>query len=254
MTAPVVSIDFEPDACPEGWSCESASSTALTSELQYLGISFFTEENSLAIDDWFREILVDLIRCLYLSRQILAHRNLSLEPERERWLYLKVQALSCRLLARTQLTGIQAALRIATMLFILSITDYVGARVTALLLLPKLQNVLEGISLETSSPDSQQFPGLIFWMSSLGALVSRPAARIVSTDPPSPKTSLHNRQADFFSFQTARAAYQIGLEANIDKHRSFLQTYLYLDVNGGDNGSELRSLVETIARIDQELL
>jgi hypothetical protein len=254
MTAPIVSIDFEPDSWPKGWSCEAMSSAALTAELQNLGISFFTEENSLAIDDWFQEIFVDLIRCVQLSRHALPHRNLSSEPEPERWLYLKVQALSCRLLAQTELAGVQEALRIATLLFILSITDYIGARVTALSLLPKLQTVLEKISFETSSPDLQQFPGLLFWMSSVGALISRPAARIVSAVPNSPKGTLYSQQADFFSIQTAHAAYQIGLEPNIDKYRSFLQTYLYLDMNGGDDGAELRSLVETIARIDQDFL
>lgn len=253
MAAPIPITDFEPDSWPEGWPSQSMFSTALPPELRNLGTSFFAAGNVSAIDDWYREILVDLVACVQISHYGSARPNQSPEPVHERWLYLKVQALNYRLLARTELVGIQEALRVATLIWILSITDYVGAGLTALLLLPKLQAALEMAKLRESS-SSRLLLGLYFWMSSLGGLVSLSAAKQISISSSSPRGTLYGQQFNFFSLHTAQTARLIGLETKVDVYRSFLQTYLYLDVNGGTEGGDLKYLVETVSRIDQDSL
>jgi len=181
----------------------------------------------------------------------LGRPNQSLEPAHEQWLYRKVQALNYRLLARTELIGIQEAVRVATLLWVLSITDYVGAGLTALFLLPKLQAALEMTKLKEPS-SSRLLPGLYFWMSCLGALVSLSAAKqtLISSGSSSPRGTLYSQQFNLFSLHAAQTAHLIGLETKADVYRSFLQTYLYLDLNGGSEEDDLKYLVETVSRID----
>ncbi|KIW74123.1 hypothetical protein Z517_12533 [Fonsecaea pedrosoi CBS 271.37] len=98
MSAPVLTIAFE----PEGWPYQSVSSSRRSSSA-----------------------------CAISHHASASQPNqIPEQPEHERWLYLKVQALNYRLLARTDLDGIHEALRIATLLWILSITEYVGAELT----------------------------------------------------------------------------------------------------------------------------
>ncbi|KAK5048252.1 hypothetical protein LTR84_005922 [Exophiala bonariae] len=253
MAAPIPLADFEPDGLPEGWPPQSIFSTALPPELRNLGTSFFAAGDLSALDDWYRDILVDLVACVQISHYVSGRPNQSLELVHERWLYLKVQALNYRLLARTELIGMQEAVRIATLLWVLSITDYVGAGLTALFLLPKLQAALKTAQFKEPS-SSRSLPGLYFWMSSLGALVALSAAKQILISSSSPRDALYSQQFNFFSLHAAQTAHLIGLETKSDVYRTFLQTYLYLDVNGGPGGDDLKYLVETVSRIDQDSL
>lgn len=251
MSAPILKTEFEPVGWPDGWPAQDVLSTSLEPEFQNLGTSFFSTENVSAFDNWYRELLIDLIACVRISHHASALPNRSPEHVNERWLYLKVQALNYRLLARTDLTGIQEALRVATLLWILSITDYVGAGLTALLLLPKLQAACEKAGMEAPS-SLRLFPGLHFWMSGLGALVSLSASKKLPAGSPSPKGIPYSQQFNFFSLHMAQTAHQIGLEATFDTYRRTLQTYLYMDINGGIEACELISLVDTVSSIDQD--
>ncbi|KIW13557.1 hypothetical protein PV08_08745 [Exophiala spinifera] len=253
MSAPVLTIAFEPDDWPEGWPRQSMSSTVLTPELRNLGTGFFTAENVSIIDDWHQKVLVDLVRCVQMSQHAYsAQPNRIPDPECERWLYLKVQALNYRLLARTELDGIQEALRIATLLWILSVTEYVGAELTAIIMLPKLQAALEMAKSSLEASSSQLFPELHFWMSGLGALVSLPATKRISTCSTTLEGIPYDQQFNFFSLHMAQNARRLRLETTFDAYHSFLQKYLYMNVNGGAQGADLKFLVEAVSGIDQD--
>jgi hypothetical protein len=253
MSPPILSTEFEPFGWPDGWSAQNVMSMSMTPEIRNLGTGFFTSENASALDSWYRELLTDLVLCVRVSRHASELPDRSLEHVNERWIYLKVQALSYRLLARTDLAGIQEALRIATLLWILSITDYVGAALTALLLLPKLQAAFEKASIEAQST-LRLFPGLYFWMSGLGALVALSASKNLPPDSLSPESVPYSQEVNFFSLRMAQTARQLGLDTTFVAFRRTLQTYLYLDINGGVEACDLISLVDAASRMDQSAL
>ena len=142
MSTPLVEVDWDPPS----WSIKrwAAVKAELPPEIRNMGTSFFELENSVVIGPWQQAMILDMIALVQASYYVYKIQNTP-TPEDERWLYLKTQGVSHQLLARPSGTStpFQESLRLALLIWLLSVTDYMGSRVAAVETLDYLQKAQE---------------------------------------------------------------------------------------------------------------
>ena len=160
----------------------------------------------------------------------------------ERYLYLKVQAMAHRLLSMKFRPGLQESLRLALSLWLLSVTDYVGAKVAAVETLHFLRAAEEDASTLTET-ETVEILRLQLWISSLGAMISIPASATRCGQPQGCQCDSHE-QADFFINNVHKIARILDVPITRDAIRKFLEGYFYWE---NRQGTALSRLVQTMS-------
>ena len=164
----------------------------------------------------------------------------------ERYLYLKVQAMAHRLLSMKFRPGLQESLRLALSLWLLSVTDYVGAKVAAVETLHFLRSAEEDQS-TLAGTENADVLGLQLWISSLGAMISIPASATRCGQRQGCQCDSHE-QAEFSTNKVQKIARILDMPITRDAFREFLEGYFYWESR---QGTELSKLVQAMSRTDE---
>lgn len=230
-------LDWEPPAWSQPHVTFDTAATRRDGAMS--GQSFFVTGNGMMIDDKIEGIIRTVISLVKVHNWGSAQETPI--PGLERWLYLKTQAVSHRLLCHQTESLRQKTLRIALMLWILTITEYVGAQAAAYMYLQQLQDV-ETEDVETEDAAA----GLILWINCVGAMIALPAAKLRCPSQGTCECQSHG-QADFFVSRVAMLASRLNLAQHVGEYRRFLEGYFYMEDRQGER---LTQLVEAVGALE----
>lgn len=205
--APIFPLDWEPASLPAQKMLKiQAEVEPLLSELAQ---GFFDLDKHL-LGPELLQIIDDIRVCAQVSQQVETQGVT--DPSNQQWLFLRHQAIICRLLSLSPSSEVQECCRVALLVWLLKITAYFGAQRWSKNLLPRLRAAI--LQLETSE---EQCPlVLMFWMTSLGAM-----------------TAEYTDERDWFLKRTTKAAWSLGLKLNKEPFRRVLRRFLFLKCEDG---------------------
>lgn len=200
--APIFPLDWEPGPLPAQKMLNIQNEVEpLLSELAQ---GFFGLDKHL-LGPELLQIIGDIRVCAQVSQQMESQEIT--DPSDQHWIFLRHQAITCRLLALSTSSETQECCRVALIVWLLKITVYFGAQRWSKNLLPRLkaailrlENLGEGYSLL-----------LMFWMVSLGAM-----------------TAEYTDERDWFLRQTTKAARSLGIKFDKEPFRRVLKRFLFL--------------------------
>jgi len=226
QSLPVLDVDWEPTPWPTDELLKIR--IAIGAPLSHLGSTFWQDIDASIATSTYAHLVSDLVECSHVAYWLWSESGIS--SEQQRWIYLKTQALSYRLMALTPTSDEHILLRAGLLRWLQCITDCVGTRLCSLVTLDRLEAALKemnGISLKAS-------PGLWLWCSSLGAMIA------LSTTP-SLKTAgqdAYGRRAAYFVDQTRLAMSELSLDSQ--DLEGYLSTSLYLPDRQQEGFTRLR--------------
>ena len=205
--APIFPLDWEPEPLPAQKMLQiQAEIEPLLSDLAQ---GFYDLDEHL-LGPEFLQVIDDICVCAQVSQQM--ETQAIIDPSNQHWLFLRHQAIICRLLSQVINSGIQECCRVALIVWLLKITVYFGAQRWSKNLLPRLKAAI--LKLKTSG---EQCPlVLMFWIYSLGAM-----------------TAEYTDERDWFLKQTTEAARSLGMKLDKEPFRCVLRRFLFLKCEDG---------------------
>ena len=205
--APIFPLDWEPGSLPAQKMLKiQIEVEPLFSELA----QGFFDLDRLLLGPELLQIIDDIRVCAQVSQQMETQEIT--DPSGQHWLFLRHQAIICRLLSLSPSSEIQKCCRVALIVWLLKITVYFGAQRWSKNLLPRLKAAI--LNLEISG---EQCPSLlIFWMVSLGAM-----------------TAEYTDERDWFLRQSTKAARSLGIKIDKELFRRVLKRFLFLKCEDG---------------------
>ncbi|MCJ1449813.1 hypothetical protein MMC28_000141 [Mycoblastus sanguinarius] len=156
------------------------------------------------------QVLDDIRVCAQVSQQIGTQE--STDPSDQRWLFLRHQAIFCRLLSLPTSSKTQECCRVALIVWLLKITVYFGAQRWSKRLLPALKAAI----LRLDIVGEWCHLVLMFWMTTLGAM-----------------TAEYTDERDWFLKRTMKAARSLGINPDKEPFRRILKRFLFLKCEDG---------------------
>ena len=204
---PILPLDWEPGVLP----AQKMLKIQLEVEplLSELAQGFFDLDKHLLGSEML-QIINDIRVCAQVSEQIRVHETT--EPSEQHWLFLRHQAMFCRLLSIPTKSEIQGCCRVALIVWLLKITGYFGAQRWSKRLLPGFKAAI--LCLDKSGEWCPSV--LMFWMTSLGAMTAE------STD-----------ESDWFLKRTIEAARSSGIKPDKESFRFVLKKFMFLEREEG---------------------
>lgn len=164
LTTPVVPLTWDPGPMPPMKRDELQLQKY--DNLSDLGKNLTQSSTNLKL----QQILRDIIKYTRTAHSAwLADADLTLELES--WLFLRLQALSYRLLSLDWLEGVDNCIRIATLVYLFHGIEYDGGQLSALTTLRHLRSALVDATFWNTSFDRE----LLFWCLCTGAMTSQPS-------------------------------------------------------------------------------
>ena len=205
--APVFSLDWEAGSLP-----------ALDMVKIHVGIDPSLSELAQGFFDIDRHILgpnmLQIIDDIRVCAQVSEHRGVekTIDASDQHWLFLRHQAIFCRLLSLETSSETQECCRVALIVWLLKITVYFGAQRWSKRLLPDLKVAI--LRLENAGEGCPLV--LMFWMTSLGAM-----------------TAEYTDVRDWFVKRTMKAARLLGIRIDKEPFRCVLKKFLFLKCEDG---------------------
>lgn len=204
---PIFPLNWEPESLPPQKMIKTQAEVEPL--LSQLAQGFFDLDKHL-LGPQLLQIVDDIRVCAQVSQQMEIQGITGLSNQR--WLFLRHQAITCRLLSLSPSSVIQECCRVALIVWLLKITVYFGAQRWSKNLLPRLQAAI--LQLKTSGEQCPMV--LMFWMASLGAM-----------------TAEYTDERDWFLKQTAKAARSLGMKFEKEPFRRVLRRFLFLKCEDG---------------------
>ena len=204
---PIFPLDWEPGVLP----AQKMLKIQLEVEpmLSELAQGFFDLDKHLLGSEML-QIIDDIRVCAQVSEQMRTQEIT--EPSKQQWLFLRHQAIFCRLLSTTFSNEIQECCRVALIVWLLKITGYFGAQRWSKRLLPGFKAAI--LRLDNSGKWCPSM--LMFWMNSLGAMTAE------TTD-----------ESDWFLKRTMDAARSLGIKPDNESFRFILRNFMFLEREEG---------------------
>ena len=204
---PIFPLDWEPGSLPAQKMLQIQ--TEVEPLLSELAQGFFNLDKQLLGPELLQTI-DDILVCAQVSQQMETQEVT--DASDQHWLFLRHQAIICRLLSVSPSSEIQECCRVALIVWLLKITVYFGAQRWSKNLLPRLKAAI--LRLENSG---ERCPSLLmFWMVSLGAM-----------------TAEYTDERDWFLRQTTKAARSLGIKFDKESFRRALKRFLFLQREDG---------------------
>jgi len=158
MTAPLLDCTWFPNSKP-------------TPDIQNITSSYWlprlgSQLLQIPMESSLRQIIQDTADCVRIADQAWSAPDL-VSAEVEEWLFLRLQALTYRLLSKDSLQGSDNCIRLATLVFLHNAKAYHGGHVASAALAEHLRSAL----VNTSFEDKTFGPGLQMWCLCTGAMV-----------------------------------------------------------------------------------
>ncbi|CAD6590068.1 MAG: hypothetical protein ASARMPRED_004544 [Alectoria sarmentosa] len=205
--APIFPLDWDPGSLPAQKMLKiQVEVEPLLSELTQ---GFFDLDKHILGTEMLQ--LIDNIRvCAQVSQQMGTQEMT--DPSDQHWLFLRHQAIFCRLLSLPTSSKTQECCRVALIMWLLKITVYFGAQRWSKRLLPALKTAI----LQLDKAGEWCPSALIFWMTSLGAM-----------------TAEYTDERDWFLKRTTKAGRSLGTEPDKEPFRRVLKKFLFLKSEDG---------------------
>ena len=204
---PIFPLDWEPGSLPAQKMLQIQ--TEVEPLLSELAQGFFNLDKQLLGPELLQTI-DDILVCAQVSQQMETQEIT--DASDQHWLFLRHQAIICRLLSISPSSEIQECCRVALIVWLLKITVYFGAQRWSKNLLPRLKAAI--LRLKNSG---ERCPSLLmFWMVSLGAM-----------------TAEYTDERDWFLRQTTKAARSLGIKFDKESFRRVLKRFLFLQREDG---------------------
>ena len=172
-------------------------------------------------------IIRDIVTCIQVAEYLSTES--SRDTDEQRWLFLRHQALTSRLISLQPRTPIQYCTRIALIVWLLKITAYFGAQRWSKNLLPRLKAAIIRIS-----DRNEWIPStLLFWMTCLGAM-----------------TAEYTEERDWFLARTYELARSLDIVIEKQSFRRLLQKYLFI---GSEDGLQFFRMVRAVRELATEV-
>lgn len=156
------------------------------------------------------QVIDDIRVCVIVSEQIGTQETT--EPFDQYWLFLRHQAIFCRLLSIPTNNKTRECCRVALIIWLLKTTGYFGAQRWSRRLLPGFKAAI----LSLGSTGEWCPSVLMFWMTSLGAM-----------------TAEYTDERDWFLERTLEAARSLEIKPDKESFRCGLKKFLFLDLEDG---------------------
>ena len=205
--APVFPLDWEPGSLP----AQKMPKTQTMGETSLLELAqgFFDLDKDISSPSMLQ--VIDDIRVFAQILQQWGTQQI-LDPSDQHWSFLRLQAIFRRLLSLPTASEIQKCCRIALIIWLLKTTVYFGALRWSKRLLPDLKAAI----LRLDDAGEWCPLGLMFWMTSLGAM-----------------TAEYTDERDWFLRRTVKAATSLGIKADKEPFRCVLRKFLFLECEDG---------------------
>ena len=221
--APIFPLDWEPGSLPAPKMLKiQIESEALLSELTQ---GFFDLDKHLLGPEML-QVIDDVRICAQVSQQI-GNQTITDQSDQQ-WLFLRHQAIICRLLSLSTSSETQECCRIALIVWLLKITVYFGAQRWSKRLLPALKAAM--LRLDNSGEWCP--PVLMFWMTSLGAM-----------------TAEYTDERDWFLMRTTKTARSMGIKPEKEPFRRILKRFVFLKC---EDGLQFYRMVRAVRELEDE--
>ena len=204
---PIFSLDWEPEPLP---AQEMRNlQVEVENPLSDLAQGFF-DLGERILGPRLLHIIEDIRICALVSQQREIQRIG--DPSDQHWLFLRHQANCCHLLSLKTSSEVRECCRFALIVWLLKITGYFGAQRWSKRLLPDLKAAI----LRLDSAGEWCPLGLMFWMTSLGAM-----------------TAEYTDERDWFLKRTIKAASSLRIGLDKEPFRCVLRRFLFLKSEDG---------------------
>ena len=204
--APIFSLDWEPESLPAQELPKIQSE--VDASLSEMAQGFFDLQTHLLGPKMLH--IIDNIRvCVQVSHQRMRD---NVDASDQHWLFLRHQAIFCRLLSLQTSSETQECCRVALIVWLLKITVYFGAQRWSKHLLPHLKAAI--LRLDNAGEWCPSM--LMFWMTSLGAM-----------------TAEYTDERNWFLKRTVKAARSLGIDFEKEPVRCILRKFLFLTCEDG---------------------
>ena len=205
--APIFPLDWDPGSLPaQNMLRIQGEAAPLLSELAQ---GFFSLGERVLGPEML-QVIDDIRVCVQVSQHMEA-QEIS-DPSDQHWVFLRHQAIFCRLLSLPTSSRSQECCRIALIIWLLKITEYFGAQRWSKRLLPGLKAAILRLDIAEKWCPSV----LMFWMTSLGAM-----------------TAEYTDERDWFLERTMKTARSLGIQLDKEPVRCVLKTFLFLKCEDG---------------------
>lgn len=221
--APIFTLDWEPGSLPAQKMLKIQ--TEVEPLLSDLAQGFFDLEKHI-LGPGMLQVIDDIHVCAQASQHFGTQETI--DPFDQHWLFLRHQAIFCRLLSIPTRTEIQECCRIALIVWLLKITLYFGAQRWSKRLLPGLKAAI--LRLENAGEWCPLV--LMFWMTSLGAM-----------------TAEYTDERDWFLDRTMKAARSLRMKPDKEPFRRVLKKFLFLKC---EDGLQFFRMVRAVRELQDE--
>ena len=205
--APIYPLDWEPGSLPAQKMAKAQ--TMGENSLLELAQGFFDLDKDI-LGPSMLQIIDDICVCAQVLQQLGTQQ--ALDPFHQHWSFLRHQAIFRRLLSLPTVSEIQNCCRIALIIWLLKITVYFGAQRWSKRLLPNLKAAI----LRLDDSGEWCHLGLMFWMTSLGAI-----------------TAEYTNERDWFLKRAVKAATSLGIKPDKEPFRCVLRNFFFLECEDG---------------------